>query len=299
MRIAMGLDGGGTKTDCVLMDEAGRILGRGRGGASNPSRIGADAARIGVLTAARAALREAGKQTQNVTDLCAGLAGVGRPENAERMSEELREIFSAAKIEVCTDLDLALDAAGSRAAIALVAGTGSAAIGRDASGRVARAGGYGPKKSDEGSAFAVGKSAVEAVQSAIVEGARDLRDRILDQLSVDTLDKVAGLRGEEADAVYPRVFPVVANAADEGNEIARKLLSDAAKSLAELVAGVQEELKLGATEFVLGKTGGMIERSTYFEEILDVELQRIAPQAKPEILRTPLAEVAARRALRL
>jgi N-acetylglucosamine kinase-like BadF-type ATPase len=196
-------------------------------------------------------------------------------------------------------LDLALDAAGPRAAIVLVAGTGSAAIGRDATGFVARSGGYGPKKSDEGSAFVVGKNAVEAVQGATGEDTGDLREKILEQLGVDTLDKVVGLAGEEADAVYPRVFPVIANAADEGNEIARRLLSDAAKSLAGLVAGVQEELKLSATEFVLGKTGGMIGCSTYFEETLDAELRRLAPRTKPEILRTPLAEVAARRALRL
>ncbi len=295
----MGLDGGGTKTDCVLMDAGGRVLGRGRGGPSNPSRIGFDAARIGVLAAARAALREAGKQTENVTDVCAGLAGVGRSENAERMRQELHEIFAGAKIEVCTDLDLALEAAGARAAIVLVAGTGSAAIGRDAAGRVARSGGYGPKKSDEGSAFAVGKSAVDAVQSAKDENAGDLRERILEELGVDTLDSVVGLAGEEADAVYPRVFPVIANAADQGNEIARKLLTDAAKSLAGLVAGVQEELKLSGTQFALGKTGGMIRSFTFFEEILDTELRQVAPQAKFEILRTPLAEVAARRALKL
>ena len=294
----MGLDGGGTKTDCVLMDAGGRVLGRGRGGASNPSRIGFDAARIGVLAAARASLREAGKQIESVTDVCAGLAGVGRSENAQRMRGELREIFATAKIEVCTDLDLGLDAAGLRPAIVLVAGTGSAAIGRDAAGRVARSGGYGPKKGDEGSAFAVGKSAVEAVQSAKGEPAADLRGKILEQLSVDSLNKVVGLADEEADAVYPHVFPAIANAADEGNEIARKFLRDAVKSLAELVAGVQEELKLNGTEFLLGKTGGMIGSSTFLEETLDAELRRIAPRAKLEILRTPLAEVAARRALK-
>jgi N-acetylglucosamine kinase-like BadF-type ATPase len=120
---------------------------------------------------------------------------------------------------------------------------------------------------------------------------------MLEQLGVESAESISGLEADAADAVYPRVFPVVANAADEGDEIARSLLRDAAKSLAGFVDGVQDELRMSGTNFLLGKTGGMIGRSNYFDEILDAELRRIAPQAKLEILRTPLAEVAAWRAL--
>src|SRR5215475_8604264 len=74
MRIAMGLDGGGTKTDCVLMDETGRILARARGGPSNSSRIGVVAAATGVKQAASAALQQAAIPYEQITDVCAGLA---------------------------------------------------------------------------------------------------------------------------------------------------------------------------------------------------------------------------------
>jgi|SRR6266404_2933925 len=299
MRIGMGLDGGGTKTDCLLMDDGGRMLGRGRGGASNPSRIGVEAAAQGVKEAATAALQNAALGIAQVTDVCAGLAGVAAPERAAAMRELLGGFFAGARFELCTDLDLALGATGARAAIVLVAGTGSAAIGRDEAGRIARSGGYGPKKSDEGSAFAIGKSAVSAVANATSEEAKNLRARISKMLGVDSLEKFTGLEGAEADEIYPRVFPVVANAADERNEIARKLLRDATENLAGFVACVQEELGLSGREFALGKTGGMIGRSNYFDVTLDSGLQRIAPRAKLEILSTPLVEVAARRALSL
>jgi N-acetylglucosamine kinase len=297
MRIAMGLDGGGTKTDCVLMDETGRIIGRGRGGPSNPSRIGIEAAARGVKEAAAAVVAHAGIKLEHVTDVCVGLAGVASTERAEAMKKVLIDFFTPARLELCTDLDLALMAAGASPAIVLVAGTGSAAIGRDSAGRIARSGGHGPKKSDEGSAFAVGKHAVTQVANATESHAAELRDRILEQLGVESLEKVTDLEGEAADAVYPRVFPVIANAADKGNEISQALLRLAAASLSKFVAGVQNDLNLNGTEFVLGKTGGMVERSRYFDEILDAELHRIAPKAKLRILRTPLAEVAARRAL--
>jgi len=297
MRIGLGLDGGGTKTDCVLMAEGGTILGRGRGSPSNPSRIGIDSAARGVRQAVEAALSDAGLAMEQVTDVCAGLAGVAAPELATAMREILRGFFAERQFELCTDLDLALEAAGTPSAIVLVAGTGSAAIGRDAAGRVARSGGHGPKKSDEGSAFSVGKSAVEAVKLLAQGEASSLRERILDQLGVESAASISGLEGDAADAVYPRVFPVVANAAEEGDEIARSLLRAAAKSLASFVDGVQNELGMTGSDFFLGKTGGMIGRSNYFDDMLDVELRRVAPQAKLEILQTPLAEVAARRAL--
>ena len=75
MRIGMGLDGGGTKTDCVLLDDSGRMLGRGRGGPSNPSRIGIEPAAHGVTQAADVALGNASLTMGQVTDVCAGLAG--------------------------------------------------------------------------------------------------------------------------------------------------------------------------------------------------------------------------------
>ena len=288
----MGLDGGGTKTDCVLVDEAGRVLGRGRGGASNPSRIGFDAARIGILAAARGALHEAGKQIEEVTDVCAGLAGVGRSENADRMQKELKEIFAGAKVHVCTDLDLALAGAKTGPAIVLVAGTGSGAIGRDGNGRVARSGGHGPATSDEGSAFAIGKRAV--ANAGVDPG---LARRILDGLGMQGFDEVLAKAAEDADGVYPRVFPIIAVAADEGNATARDLLKDAAKNLAKLVSEVEKDLELSGAAYFLGKIGGTIGRSRIFDEALNEELRRVAPHTRAEHLSARPAEIAARLAL--
>src|SRR5262249_31707341 len=158
------------------------------------------------------------------------------------------EFFPGSRFELCTDLDLALGAAGARPAIVLVAGTGSAAIGQDAAARIARSGGYGPKKSDEGSAFSVGKHAIAELTNGKGEVVLDLRRRILSHLDLESLESAVDLEGEQADAIYPRVFPVVANAADEKNEVAMKLLRQAAENLAGFVAAVQEELKLNGSE---------------------------------------------------
>src|SRR2546428_4541411 len=142
MRCVLGFDGGGTKTECVLMDETGRVLSRGRSGPSNPFRVGVESASEALQSAARDALQSAGRAIHEVAAVVAGLAGTTRHDLAERMRADLSRLFPGSAVKLCTDSELALEAVGESPAIVLVAGTGSAAIGRDAAGRVVRIGGF-------------------------------------------------------------------------------------------------------------------------------------------------------------
>ena len=109
MKCVLGFDGGGTKTECVAMDLSGAITSRGRGPASNPTRIGFEVAAIGVKQAADVTLAALG-QTAEVVGVCAGLAGTAAQTNHDRMQELLRREFPGIFVRVCTDLDLALAA---------------------------------------------------------------------------------------------------------------------------------------------------------------------------------------------
>src|SRR5262249_27738773 len=107
MKCVLGFDGGGTKTECVAMDLSGTVMARGRGPASNPTRIGFDAAVAGVKQAGHATLAKLGEPA-HILALCAGLAGTAQAENRDRMQSLLEEAFPGVGITVCTDLDLAL-----------------------------------------------------------------------------------------------------------------------------------------------------------------------------------------------
>src|SRR6478735_8725502 len=61
MRYVMGFDGGGTKTDCVLMDGTRAIVARTRSGPSNPTRVGLETAIATLLRATDKALIASGK----------------------------------------------------------------------------------------------------------------------------------------------------------------------------------------------------------------------------------------------
>jgi N-acetylglucosamine kinase-like BadF-type ATPase len=164
MGYSLGFDGGGTKTDCVLLDPNGAAVGEGRSGPANPLRCGYDVAFSSLREAAAGAIAAAGIRLADITGVCAGIAGAGRSSVVLRIMEFLAQEFPLALTQVATDYEIALEAAaGTGPGVVLIAGTGSVAYGRNAAGEAVRAGGYGPWIGDEGSAFEIGRRAVSAV----------------------------------------------------------------------------------------------------------------------------------------
>jgi N-acetylglucosamine kinase len=100
MRYVLGFDGGGTKTECVLMNSADQVLARTYGGASNPSRIGVESAVRAVMESADLALRDVGLRRHAITAIGAGLAGTADPERKELMRVGCRAAFLARRLRL-------------------------------------------------------------------------------------------------------------------------------------------------------------------------------------------------------
>ena len=301
MHYVLGFDGGGTKTECILLDSHNQIRATTRSGPSNPFRIGHEAAASALTEAAQSAAREAGIDLRQISAICAGLAGVGSSQSHEEMQDHLANAFPNAKLRLITDLELSLASIAQTEAIVLVAGTGSSALGRDAQGHTARAGGHGPLLSDQGSAFDVGRLAVAA---AVRERDRTGTDsaigaEILRHLKFSNWTDLRDRARTAADEVFPRVFPVVAQAAESGDAHAQALLRNAAHEIAILASALVDRLNLRDSAIYIAKTGGMVSASKFFDAQLDAELKKIAPRATIGLLPIPPAEAAARLALEL
>ena len=295
MHYVLGFDGGGTKTECVLMNSADQVLARTYAGPSNPFRIGVESAARAVNEAASLALEDAGVSRAVIVAVGAGLAGTASAELREGMREALAEAFPGATITILTDLEAALAAAGEGPGIVLVAGTGSAAIGRNAQNKVLRAGGYGPHSSDHGSAFDIGREAVErAMRERERTGSESALGRqILAQLGFSGWEALRKRAEIAPDEVYPKVFPVVTIAADAGDSDAQELLLRSVQHLCGLVAEVAGRLGLREQSLFLARTGGMFGRSKFFTAQLDAALKAVVPFAQDRALRISPAEAAA------
>lgn len=299
MDYVLGFDGGGTKTECVLTDQTGKILGRSRSGPSNPYRVGVERAVHELEEAADLVLRQTGSDRGAVAALGAGLAGTGKLELKEQMRSALEESFPGATVQVFTDLEIALMAAGKGPVVVLVAGTGSAAIGSNSNGQVWRSGGHGPLYGDEGSAYDIGRSAVAREMRERIQRGKDsvLGEKILEQSGCGTWAELQEHASVAADEVFPHVFPVVVAAAEAGDVSAQEILLCAADALSSLVAAVAEHLGIRDEAVRIAKTGGATGRSAFFDAQVDAALKRALPQAGIGGLCISPAEAAARAAM--
>lgn len=302
MSYFLGFDGGGTKTDCVLLDANGSIVGQGRGGPANPLRSGYDQAFASLRDAAAHAIVAAKIRPAEVTHVCAGLAGAGRKSVIRRVMVFLAQEFPTALTQVATDYEIALEsAAGSGPGIVLIAGTGSVAYGRNAAGNTARAGGYGPWIGDEGSAFEIGRRAVSAVARARDSDAPAtmLTTMISATLNCADWDELVLQIMKAPDEVFPKLFPVVADMAEKGDAVAMEILSDSAMGLGRLAATVIRRMGMNTAEFPLVKCGGVFGPSRALDTQVDSALAITAPLAKISRLEISPAVGAARMAARL
>jgi len=302
MGYSLGFDGGGTKTDCVLLDAKGAVVGEGRGGPANPLRCGYDGAFSSLREAAAEAITGAKIRPAEVTSVCAGLAGAGRRSVVRRVIVFLSQEFPGTLAQVATDFEVALEAAvGSGPGVVLIAGTGSVAYGRNAAGETARAGGYGPWIGDEGSAFEIGRRAV-----SVVARARDsespvslLSEMIPAALDCPDWDDLLLRIMKNPDHVFPKLFPAVAAAANSEDGGAKEIMFASAIGLGNLAMTVIRRLGMKDLEFPLVKCGGVFGHSRMLDSLLDSVLASGALRSKISRLEISPAVGAARMAARL
>jgi N-acetylglucosamine kinase-like BadF-type ATPase len=280
MAFYLGIDGGGTKTRCVLADET-TILARVICGGSNMVRLGEAQAAEVFRSAIRQVCAAARISPQQIRATCIGAAGAARPEIAGK----IRNILAALKltnVEVVGDTEIALESAfSSGPGVIAIAGTGSIAYGRDASGRTVRAGGWGFAISDEGSGHWIGRRAVSATLTAHDQGlTTSLTQMVFQSWKVNTIDELVQHSNSTPPPDFPRLFVVVVRAAEEGDKLARELLVEAGSKLAALVAIVIRRLQsqnAAVEKLPIATTGSVFRQSADVRQVFCDSLQAEFP----------------------
>lgn len=151
MKLSIGVDGGGTKTELILVDAAGTVVAGHIGPGCNPSQVGPEQART-LLTGALQALRAkhpAG--TVERTLICVAGSPIFWQEFAASLSGFGRVATTDDSRPV---LELATDG---QPGLVLHAGTGSFVAARAPDGTIHYAGGLGWRFGDPGSGFDLGR----------------------------------------------------------------------------------------------------------------------------------------------
>lgn len=260
MKLYAGVDGGGSKTLAIVVDESGREVGRGLAAGSNAQSVGLEAAGKHL----HAALNEASGGNLPLAGLCIGLAGVDRPEDREIILATISSLKLVApeKVWLGNDAELILLSLPDAVGLGLIAGTGSIALGRDRNGQSVRAGGWGYRIGDEGSGYDLGRRAVQAAtQAADGRGPQTvLLPTILKEWNLTEPYQLIGTVYHPATTVatFARLTRMVANVASDGDVVAQRLLKRAAYELAIAVEAVAAKLDFGETPPGLALAGGFL-----------------------------------------
>ncbi|KAF0911754.1 hypothetical protein E2562_011748 [Oryza meyeriana var. granulata] len=233
--VILGVDGGTTNTVCVCLpaampppDSPGAIpvLSRAVAGCSNRNSVGESAALETLEQVMAQALTMANTDRSAVRAVCLAVSGVNHPSDQQKMLDWIRDLFPGhVKFYVENDAVAALASGtmGKLHGCVLIAGTGSIAYGVTEDGKVARAAGAGPVLGDWG-------------------------------------------RWTYADPSWARIaalVPVVVSSAEDGDEVANKILHDSVQELADSVVAVVRRLTLcgedGKDQFPLVLVGGVLE----------------------------------------
>src|SRR5579884_3051688 len=108
MRFYAGIDGGGTKTTCVIGDDA-NLLASAMSSGSNIIRLGEAECRMGIHDAVLQACAMVGVLPDEISAVCVGAAGAARGAENETLQRIVEEVLPIATVEIVGDMEIAME----------------------------------------------------------------------------------------------------------------------------------------------------------------------------------------------
>jgi len=289
----LGIDGGGTKTEAILMDENYQILGSGKSGPSNYQSVGIEVTKNSIQTAITQTVTNSNSY-QPISGICLGLAGVGRPEDFSVVKKILEELVTDMSIKwelkpnttiICSDSNIALvGGIGDTVGVVVIAGTGSLIFGQNSQGLTKRVGGWGYLLGDEGGGYNI---AIQGLQAALksYDGRESPTTLITDFQTYLDLKNIEGL----IEVVYRRgwgtrdiakLAPIVFAAADKEDKVAKKIIQGAVEELSKATKIVISTLFQPHEIFEVVTIGSVWRGMKNFRGWFENSITAIAPTAQ-------------------
>jgi len=290
----VGIDGGGTKTACLIAALDGTALGRSAGGPSNYQTVGADATEAVLAQTVQRAAEAAGGSLL-VRAICLAMAGVDRPDDrgaitqiAARVMRRRNERFTwevgpDAVVIVNDAVASLVGGTGRKTGVVTVAGTGSIAFGMSARGERRRAGGWGYALGDEGSGYWIGLAGLRAICRADDgRGARTaLTSLVLEEHHLRSpADLIGRVYGQWGVPQIAAIAPLVFRAAAAGDAIARAIVDEAADELALAASAVIRGLGMEREAFEVVTAGSIWQGSEMLAARFTAGVAATAPRAR-------------------
>jgi N-acetylglucosamine kinase-like BadF-type ATPase len=294
MTLYLAIDGGNSKTDVVLGDSSGAILGFVRGGTSSPHQVGLSGTVSVLDSLIRAAHADAGLPLGTPIELLSVyLAGADLPIEVQRLHDIVTAPGWARRSIVDNDC-FALLRAGTAMpdAVTVVCGAGTNCVGRAADGRTARFLALGPISGDWGGGHDLAEYALR--YAARGEDGRGtptaLSAAVAGHFGLPTVEAVSiALHfGDIPLDRVPSLAPVLFEVAASGDQVASSLIERQAEEVLaqHRVAAGRLDLLDKPHALVLG--GGVLRaRHPQLEDLIVAGAQAAAPQVEVSVVDMP------------
>lgn len=277
MKCALAVDGGGSKTDAVIIDETGQVLGWGRGGPVHHYYSTPDEVQASYRQALEQALE--GVQAESIC-----LSGIPRHQQFSDLIARHGEISGYARAD---EVSTAFASVQEEWGLVVLAGTGSFVFGLTPDGTARHYGGLGPVLGDYGSAYEVGLRGLRAAFASAWAPRRATTLATAVPGVFDLPDLRAVFERTYGPGLSRRDTASIARVVDEqaelGDRVAAQCLREAADDLADMALDIIDGLGMGELSFPMIAVGSVAQKSRLWWARMCQRVGDMVPGVRPII----------------
>lgn len=276
MKYIIGIDSGGTKTEAIVYDLAGNELQQAITGFGN-MLVDYELGLANIKAALQTVLET--RQVDDCQLVVLGLAGIDSGGLREVLTEELAEF--RIPIVLLNDGQLAHYAMlKGEPGVLVIAGTGSVCLGMKKENWY-RVGGWGHLFGDEGSAYYIGKLAIQQALTEYDLGQKHslLTKELFTYFHVSTILELVKVAYQATKDQIAALAEIVAELA-ETEEIAATILTESGIKLAEEVEKVVIKMKAHQQSTKVALNGSVIEKNNYVRQAFFTYLKQSSFQVQ-------------------
>ena len=260
----LGIDGGGTKTEFVLVDAFGNVVDRILKSGSNPNDIGIEATEKLISKG----IGELLTKYPTVKSIFAGISGLTVGNYSEKLVDFLKKLYPKTDISAFGDI-VNLFALCEGVNMAVISGTGSVVFAK-CKDSYKRIGGWGHLFDGAGSAYDIGRDAVSLAlwEEDFCENKSYITVQILKTFNTATVWGIINELYSGGKSLVASLAPIVFEAYRLGDKKAIEIIDKNAKRLAELLDVGKRNYRGGSVAIA---SGGIFE---HFYDIMSLHISK-------------------------
>lgn len=266
----IGIDGGGTKTVGILTTETGQHLAQAQAGPANYHVVGATQTQAVLEGIISELYEKVDISRTNPIRFCLGMAGLGRAVDQQVIGQICNELGIRENRILTHDAHIALiGGTEKQEGVIIISGTGAIVYGINAHGKEARASGWGYLLGDEGSGYDIAIKGLRAVTRA-ADGRDDpteLTNRILNKLELNEPSELIRWVHAASRDTIAHLAEIVFDAALTMDNVAERIVDEAADELVCATSSVIEQLKFTEPFDVVLSGGNLIHQPMFADKL--------------------------------